>query len=209
MSAAALADTPAERARLRHEAVELITTLWAHRERLSNRAYPLAPLREILGVISLFTPDDSRTWWGYRREDATEEQLFRAFTVLMPCLLLLHAAGTDRLPGHGDAEYEHLTEDERAVLDAVGAWFTLRNTPHKEGARKRVRFVSSDESDTGAEEETIDPPASDDAFESAIKAKALEAVVVLETGLAAVRKRLATDASQNDSGEAQHPGTAE
>lgn len=201
MSEATSAKTAAERARLRSKAVELITMLWAHRERLSNRAYPLAPLRELLGVISLFTLDDSRAWWGYRREDATEAQLFRAFSLLMPCLLLLHAARTDRLPGQGDAEYEHLTEDERAILDDVSAWFRLRNPPPKQTDRTGVTFVSSDESEDSAEGEKSGSYAQDEEIESVIRARAVEAATALEEALSAVRKRLDSYASGEEAGE--------
>lgn len=192
MTAVAQASTARQRATARREAIHLITTLWEHRDKLPGRTYPIAPFREILAAISLFTEDESRVWWGYRRKDPAEAMVFRAFSKLMPCLLLLHAPDVDEVPGPGSAAYEHLEQDERAILDAVRDWLRLCTPPRSDAVpRPRVEIVRADDrdDDRGTTESEDEDQQSDDP-EAALRATALEAVALLERGLATIRARL-------------------
>ncbi|HYD52113.1 MAG TPA: hypothetical protein VEA99_05780 [Gemmatimonadaceae bacterium] len=190
--AAQTATTPRRKAATRRQAVELIATLWEHREQLPGRSYPLAPLRQILDAISLFTEDEGRAWWGYRRRDPTEARVFRAFTRLMPCLLLLHAHDLGESPGPGDAAYEHLEQEEKEILDAVSEWLPRRTPRPTESAPVRVVFVEADEAPETTEASqggTQGGPPEDD-FEAELRSAALDALTELEHGLAQIRARL-------------------
>lgn len=201
MTAVAEAKTARRRATARREVLQLITTLWERREDLPRGAYPLAPLREILGAISLFTEYGSRAWWGYRRGDDTEATIFREFTRLMPCLLLLHAPHLLEAPGPGTAAYEHLDPEERAILNAIDDWMDGRTPPRiAESAISPVVIVREDESwhtDDGAEESPGHDQRSDNP-ETSLRAAALDAVATLEKALSTLRSRL----------EAAVPGSA-
>lgn len=194
MTVAADAGTTRKRAAGRREVLHLITTLWDHRTRLPQGAYPLAPLREILGAISLFTKDDTSAWWGHRRNDDVETMVFRAFTMLMPCLLMLHAPDVHEVPGPGSAAYANLERDEQAILDAVGDWLARRSPPRPDAViRPRVVFEGTDDDDRTegeARESSEDDgsPAGDP--EAALRLSALSAVAMLERGLAQIRARL-------------------
>lgn len=193
MVVASQATTPRRRASARREAIELITSLWDHRAQLPGGANPLVPLREILGAASLFTEDLDRAWWGYRRGDDTEARVFRAFTRLMPLLLLLHGPSLDNVPGPGTAVYDHLGTDERAILDVVRDWLP-RRTPERPRHRSgpQVVFVREEEG-VGAGEEAEDAPEDGDQLDEAIaayRASALDALTELEKGLATIRARL-------------------
>ena len=198
MTAVAVARSEPERASARREALHLIARLWEHRAQLPNGAHPLAPFRAMLGAISLFTEDDSRPWWGYRHSDQTEAMVFRAFTGLMPCLLLLRAPGVSEIPGPGSTEYEHLEEAERAILDALGDWLD-RRTPKPPSASTRpnvaIARAEGDLTDDETTEAIRDDDAQSDDLDAGIRISALEAIAVLERGLAEIRARLEAPAS--------------
>lgn len=193
MTAVTEASTARQRTTARREALHLITIVWEHREKLVGRAYPLAPLRQILDVISLFTEDESRPWWGYHQKDATEAMLFRAFTKLMPCLLLLHGPDVDRVPRPGDAPYEYLEQDERAILEAVRDWLSWRTPARPDGmSQPRDVVVRADDERNHegriAESEGEDQECHDS--KAALRTATLEAISLLERGLLEVRARL-------------------
>ncbi|MHB1263823.1 MAG: hypothetical protein ACYC1S_05310 [Gemmatimonadaceae bacterium] len=187
-----MATTTRRKAAARQEVVELIATLWEHREQFPGRSYPLAPLRQIIDAISLFTEDKGRAWWGYQRNDPLEARVFRAFTRLMPCLLLLHVQDVGESPGPGSAAYEHLEQEEQAIVDAVLEWLSRRTPAPSEPAPVRVVFVELEDelATTGVSHADMQEQSPQDGREAGFRAEALDALAELEQGLAQIRARL-------------------
>jgi hypothetical protein len=121
------ASTTRERAGARREAARIATQLWAHRAALPGNAYPLAPYRDLLRAISLFTEDGRRPWWGYLRNTVSPHHaraaaIFRIVGHLMPVLLFLEGAPSEAPPGASLA-IESLDDEEQTLVAALNAWY--------------------------------------------------------------------------------------
>lgn len=187
------AKTARQRSELRGHALELIITLWKHREQLPGGAYPLARLREVIRTLSLFSDDPNRPWWGYNRGDQAEAAIFHAFTRLMPSLLLLGSPSATDGSAKGSAAYDSLVHDERAVVDSLRVWLdsAIPSVPTRgagstrgkrvkvTGPPKRTRDVAKDRSNIKPEE-----------LELRVRETALAALSELEEGLASIRARI-------------------
>lgn len=207
MSAVARANTERAHIAARKEALHLIVTLWEHRAKLpSDGAYPLAPLRELISVVSLFAEHPDRPWWGYHRDDPVEASVFRAFARLMPALLFMRAPVLASLPGPGDPEYEQLDDDEKALLNAIDDWLEPIAPEEPETLPVPAILIDDMVQDPGGKAEQPGAAVASDGsgiIEPADpwRLAALSALTDLETGLAKIRARLQAPRGSGEASE--------
>lgn len=198
------APTERARARARREVVHVVTQLWAHRADLPGRAYPLAPYRDLLGAISLFTEDDSRPWWGYAQRATTTNgeraaAIFRTVGRLLPLLLFLEGVPSEAPPAAGPA-MDGMDSDEQALIAALNAWYDALTPAAMDESLARTRgtgdelageVTTGDDAGREASSEGVDSEDQEAGLDPArLRAVALRLVDELTQDLAALRSSL-------------------
>jgi hypothetical protein len=129
--------TKASRSKAQKVATETILDVWKHRESLPRGAYPLAPHKDILRVLTLLRPTNNP--WHYRRHEEKREELAATLFDRLSCLII--ALLLDKLPSRDSsagidlAAIESLSEEEKYLLIAFHEWYEVFVTEAEDSKR--------------------------------------------------------------------------
>ena len=132
--AAEAPSTPSGRARARKEAAEGILRVWAHRQSLPGRAYPLKEYKEALDLLTVLNPR-SRILLGYHaQDDKLAATLVESFIRLVALLLLLKLP-KGRTSESRDTGAEAMSRSERIIFRTFTTWIDLLPQTQHTGRR--------------------------------------------------------------------------
>jgi hypothetical protein len=126
-----------ERSEAQKQATETILKIWEHRANLPHRAYPLAPFKDLLKILTLLQPNNNPYRFSQlSRLDQLAAILFDRLTRLTILLLLTHVPDRERATKSPRALVKAMTDDEREVLNRLNDWFSLLPSPTKTAKKK-------------------------------------------------------------------------
>lgn len=135
------APTHSLRSKARKSAIEIILKIWSAREKLRGNAYPLAPYKEALYVLTLMRPDSNpyrflHAQVKFRRNEIAA-RLFDNISRLMLAILLMDLPAISQVGKKPLAAVKALTPEERQILLSFHSWSELFNLGAKTNVHKR------------------------------------------------------------------------
>jgi len=128
-----------ERNEAQEQATETILKIWEHRENLPHRAYPLAPFKDLLKILTLLQPNNNPYRFSqFSRTDQLAAVLFDRLTRLIIFLLLVNAPDTKQNPKSARAAVKVMSEEEQQALNRLNDWISLLPAPAKKRKTRRV-----------------------------------------------------------------------
>jgi hypothetical protein len=125
-----------ERSEAQKQATETILKIWAHRGNLPHHAYPLAPFKDLLKILTLLQPNNNPYRFSHlSRIDQLAAVLFDRLTRLTILLLLTHVSNEDANKT-SRAAVKAMTDEEQGVLNRLNDWFGLLLVPAKTAKTK-------------------------------------------------------------------------
>jgi len=126
-----------ERNEAQKQAVETILKIWERRENLPHRAYPLAPFKDLLKILTLLQPNNNPYRFSHlSRIDQLAAVLFDLLTRLTILLLLTHVANQKKATKSSHAAVKAMTDEEQEVLNKLNDWSSLLPVPAKTAKTK-------------------------------------------------------------------------
>jgi hypothetical protein len=121
-----------ERNQAQKQAIETILKIWERRENLPHRAYPLAPFKDLLKILTLLQPNNNPYRFSQlSRIDELAAVLFDRLTRLTILLLLTHVPHSEEATKSSRAAVKAMTDEEQEVLNRLNDWFGLLHVPAK------------------------------------------------------------------------------
>jgi hypothetical protein len=119
------AKTAADRANACSNALKTIFKIWEHRASLPGNAYPLAPYRDVMAVLSRLRPG-SNPFRRYRPrgdgEDELAADLFDCLSRLVIALLLMKTRNKQKPANVDKAVFRSLSKEEQQIVAAIRSW---------------------------------------------------------------------------------------
>lgn len=114
------------------QTTQTILKIWEHRENLPHDAYPLAPFKDVLKILSVLQPNDNP--YRFSRLSRTDELaaiLFDRLSRLIILLLLMHAPNAKKSAQSSPAAANAMNDEEQQVLKRLSDWAALLPLPPK------------------------------------------------------------------------------
>ena len=126
MKSAEIADQVSKE-RLEEKAVNLILALWAHRQHLPGKVYPLAQLGEVIAVFRRLH-SDALPFRG-RRTNEFDDLLWGVFNALQVIVIhgTLVSTKVDNIPDDLESQTSFFTEEENETYNVLKGWIEFND----------------------------------------------------------------------------------